>query len=302
MVNIFASWSLERSRQAAHFFVEWLPQVLQDVEIFFSPEMEKGIRSLDEIATQLELSNYGIAFLTPENLESTWIHFEAGGLVKLRDRGKLAAILCCGLKRANVKPPLSQFQNVLPSKEDVYRLIGSINGHQTNPVPTDRLKKIFEKWWPDLATEFERIATLPVTDDSRETADEGIRSQMEKVDELLELVRHLNEQVGSGPRRIAQQLAARRNELQFVQTSEIRCSSVDGIEEAEQIRERIDKILWDVAKRIKIKATEDGYSVFVFFEDPFPKDFMDGYIHTMRAEGRKISGWGSYPYILPIVE
>ena len=69
--NIFLSWSGNRSRWIAETFREWLPLTVQASKPWMSvKDIDKGTRSLQEIAKALEGVKFGIAFLTPENLSA----------------------------------------------------------------------------------------------------------------------------------------------------------------------------------------------------------------------------------------
>jgi hypothetical protein len=101
--------------------------VVQAVDPYMSSEdIEKGARWNSEIAGELETCNFGIICLTPENIEAPWIHFEAGALSKSIESARVSPILL-GLKPADVTGPLVHFQSTLPHREDLLRLITSIN-------------------------------------------------------------------------------------------------------------------------------------------------------------------------------
>src|SRR5688572_28515648 len=90
---VFISWHGDRSRSIAEGINSWLPLVLQPIRPFFSPKIEKGTVGLEKIRESLEQSSFGILCLTKENLNSNWIHFEAGALSKLKDRSRLWTVL-----------------------------------------------------------------------------------------------------------------------------------------------------------------------------------------------------------------
>src|SRR5947208_2791466 len=123
---IFISWHDERSHFIAEAFSEWLPNVVQSVRTFFSKRIEKGISGLEDIRAKLEVSSFGILCLTPENLNSTWIHFEAGALSKLKTEARLWTFLY-ELKPADITGPLSQFQHTSNTRDEIYALVQSIN-------------------------------------------------------------------------------------------------------------------------------------------------------------------------------
>ena len=78
-VKVFISWSGEHSRQIALALREWLPQALQAAKPYMSEKDTEAGGLWDVIlATQLEGSDFGIICLTPSNLDSRWLNFEAG--------------------------------------------------------------------------------------------------------------------------------------------------------------------------------------------------------------------------------
>lgn len=82
-MKVFVSWSGERSQMLAQALRDWLPLVLHYVQPWLSEkDIDAGKRWSSEIAKQLEESNIGIICITPENIDSSWILFEAGALAK----------------------------------------------------------------------------------------------------------------------------------------------------------------------------------------------------------------------------
>ncbi|MGA9601795.1 MAG: toll/interleukin-1 receptor domain-containing protein [Methylocystis sp.] len=91
MTKVFISWSGEASHSIATTLHEWLPVILQNIKPFISSEdLRKGGRWGKDLAEQLQHTNFGIICLTPSNLESPWILFEAGALSKFIDESHVA--------------------------------------------------------------------------------------------------------------------------------------------------------------------------------------------------------------------
>lgn len=151
-LKVFLSWSGRRSKDCALAFREWLPNVLQNVDPWCSEvDIDKGTRWNDEIAVQLSGSQVGIVFLTPENLTSPWLLFEAGAVAKHTSESYVCTFLL-DLQPGGVTYPLATFQTTDgSSKGDVQRLVDSINKRLGDRGLTpDRFATVFEKWWPDL--------------------------------------------------------------------------------------------------------------------------------------------------------
>jgi len=65
-----------------------------------------------ELSKELEAASFGILCLTPDNLNSAWLLFEAGALTKHAE-GRACCLLFGGLRPADVSGPLSQFRIAL---------------------------------------------------------------------------------------------------------------------------------------------------------------------------------------------
>lgn len=188
-MKVFISWSGTLSQQVAAAFNEWLPQVLHAVEPFFSDEdIDKGTRWSQTIARELEGTSVGLFCVTRENLDSRWLNFEAGAISKLLSSGRVMPFLF-GLKKSEVQWPLADFQMTVYERDDLWKLVSSINRACTPPcVDEGRLFKSFERWWPDLNASLESLlvqdanATL-IEQPSRPVSSDDI------LEELLELLR-----------------------------------------------------------------------------------------------------------------
>jgi len=150
-MKLFVSWSRDISRQIAQDFREWLPLVNQTIEPFMSEEdTDKGAHWSSTIRRELEQSAFGIVILTAENIESTWLHFEAGAVAKSVEEGRVVPILF-GLKHSDVQQPLSMFQSALFEKEDIFRVVKSINAAAGSNARDERqLATVFDSFWPRL--------------------------------------------------------------------------------------------------------------------------------------------------------
>lgn len=152
-MKIFISWSGNLSHEIALVLRDWIPHVIQKLETYVSSEdIDKGARWSNDISKKLESLNFGIICLTKENINAPWINFEAGAISKVVDDSKVCPFLF-GIKRSEVKSgvPLSHFQSTIFKKDDILKLILSINKANGSEKLTDENLKIsFEKWWPDL--------------------------------------------------------------------------------------------------------------------------------------------------------
>jgi hypothetical protein len=149
-VKIFISWSGPLSRQIAEVLRDWLPSVLQTVEPYVSSEdIYKGARWGVDVSRELEAANYGILCVTATNIDAPWLNFEAGALSKSFEKGHVSPFLF-DIEPRNVTGPLLQFQSTVYERDDVFKLIKSINTATGAPLETARLQSIFNVWWPGL--------------------------------------------------------------------------------------------------------------------------------------------------------
>jgi hypothetical protein len=184
-MKIFISWSGELSRQIGEALRQWLPSTLQYVRPYFTPEdVEKGTKWDTDIAKELETSDIGIICLTPDNTERPWVLFEAGALSKSIGKSR-ACTLLFHLEPADLSGPLATRQHTLFQKKDFKALINNINNNAGDArLKQDVLDNVFEKWWPDLEANVERIFA------SYDTSEEGeSRSERDMIQEILELTR-----------------------------------------------------------------------------------------------------------------
>jgi len=160
--------------------------MIQGLDTFMSKhDLESGSRWSLELSKQLEETNFGIIFLSSENLNSQWILFESGALTK-HIEGRACSILIGELKPTDVTGPLSQFQNRTFQKEEIKSVLSDINKKLQKPLEIQRLDMVFEKWWPDLEKEYkEAISSYP----NQVTA--SPRDQRDMIEELLTRIRNI---------------------------------------------------------------------------------------------------------------
>lgn len=195
-MKVFVSWSGKQSQQFAEALKEWLEQCIQSVEVFFSPDdIEKGENWQAKISNELQDTNYGIVCLTAENINAPWVHFEAGALSKLLDSRVM--VLAININFSDIKGPLKSFQATKLEKEDVFKLLKTINGIQDKPLGDEKLKNSFEAFWPQFQ---EKIEKIKLTSKPKNKSSENNNSEIvvsETVDEILQIVRSQNALINS---------------------------------------------------------------------------------------------------------
>ena len=189
-MKVFISWSGETSHKVAIALRDWLPSVLQGLEPYVSSEdIEKGARWSSEIGRQLDEISFGILCVTPDNLGSAWLNFEAGALSKSVETSRVSPFLL-NLRPAELVGPISQFQAALPRADDILRLVKSINSVREYPLEEARLIDAVEMWWPRLEERLGDALNTPTT-----ARPEPQRDTREMIEELLEITRELQNRV-----------------------------------------------------------------------------------------------------------
>jgi hypothetical protein len=112
-----------------------------------SEDIHKGARWSPALTRQLASVNFGILCMTPENLGERWIHFEAGALSKAQETGRVSGLML-DVAVSDISGPLQQFQHTGLRKDELLKLIKSINEAMTEPVGDDVLVPNFEAHWP----------------------------------------------------------------------------------------------------------------------------------------------------------
>ncbi|WP_421247229.1 toll/interleukin-1 receptor domain-containing protein [Aeromonas jandaei] len=181
-MQIFLSWSGPRSYAIADALRNWLPKVIQSVRPWMSSEdISAGSRWLTEVSNKLDESRIGIICVTPENLSSPWLHFEAGALSKVLEQSRVCP-LAFELTPGQISGPLSQFQSVTLDQAGVRKILFALNSELgERALQSTELDEIQSVWWPNLEA---KIAAIPKSSEPIKTRD--INDQLE---ELLQLSR-----------------------------------------------------------------------------------------------------------------
>lgn len=189
-MKVFLSWSGDLSHKVALTLRDWLPSVIQSIEPYVSSEdIDKGARWSTDIASELADSSYGILCVTRENLHAPWLTFEAGALSKTMDKSYVSPFLF-DIKRSEVNGPILQFQSTVFEKEDVKKLLLSLNKADSDEqLTTERLEKALDVWYPDLEKQLNELLELKPNPDTPEDAQVAEVYSNEILEEILDLSR-----------------------------------------------------------------------------------------------------------------
>jgi hypothetical protein len=157
-MKVFISWSGPRGMLLADALNDWIHNVIQTVDCFYSSEdIRAGQRWNSEINMKLAETHFGVLCVTPENITSPWLNFEAGALAKtLADESRVVPVTL-GFAPSALEDPLRQFNGVEATKSGVLKLVISIAEVAKTTIDVERT---FELWWPELE---QKIAAIPET-------------------------------------------------------------------------------------------------------------------------------------------
>ncbi len=187
-MKVFISWSGDRSKKIAEVLPQWIPKVLQAAKPYYTPDdISKGARWQKEIAAELDAARVGLICLTPDNLESAWIMFEAGAISRQIDQTRVVPILF-DVAPSDIKGPLVQFQAAPFSKAEMRKVVNMMNGELQDQalLPKD-LDEVFEMWWPKLE---EGVTTAMKQE--KEQLKAAQRTEIDLLQEILVLTRALS--------------------------------------------------------------------------------------------------------------
>ena len=183
--NVFIAWSGEVSREVAKTWHDWLPLAIQSARPWMSEsDIDKGKPWFGELAKQLKGIRVGIICVTPDNLKSPSIHFEAGALSKTVVDEAFVCPYLFHVKDSDLGFPLAHFQTTKMGRDDSRRLFHTLNRALDATLTEDQLSRTFDKWWAELDSRLNMIA-LP-TGAEREPR----RTDRDILEELLELTRN----------------------------------------------------------------------------------------------------------------
>jgi hypothetical protein len=193
-MDIFISWSGQRSKAVAELLKTWIKMVIQGTEPWISTQdLESGSLWLSGINDQLSVSATGIVCVTQENKAAPWIHFESGALAKGLTKARVCTFLI-DLKPEDIANPLGQFNHTVPTRESMWKLVKSFNERLTRPSHLDEpvLTALFELFWPKFEDDFRHVL-----EQNKSTGATMARSSESYLVEILENTRALSQRVSA---------------------------------------------------------------------------------------------------------
>lgn len=289
-MKVFISWSGAKSKKVAIIFRDWLPQVIQSVETFVSSEdIEKGSRWNTDIAQELKESTFGIICVTKDNLNAPWLNFEAGALSKTIDNTYVAPFLF------NIKPselsgsPISQFQATSFSKDDLKRLIDTLNVATGNSLTPQRLDTAFELCYSSLEDQLNKL--LSEEAESESSNEEG--QSINILEEILETSRNTQRILGNTDLKLNNNIETLQNNMEAALAKYSKRSE----SEIRKINFRIDPMILEETflSNKYVESEFIDYNLLItlsYFKEDFPwiydsgKDLIDA-LNSNKGERTK---------------
>jgi hypothetical protein len=157
-MQIFISWSGERSKDLAVIVTRWLAIVVPKSLPWMSEvHLEVGRHWGAELGHRLRESGFGVACVTPENIAAPWLLFEAGALATSVECDRFVPLLF-GASRNDLPAPLAQFQALEVGADHMLRLALAVSDACCAEAPErDRVPRACELTWPWFEAEVNRI-------------------------------------------------------------------------------------------------------------------------------------------------
>lgn len=211
-MQVFLSWSGSRASRLADVLHDWIPDVLQVVKPWKSDvDVQKGEHWFSEIHAAASKPGICILCTTPENQNSTWLHFEAGLAAHALSKSRVIPLLLA-LSPDDIRGPLAQFQVAVLEYEDVLKLLAVVNRSLGElALSDDKLRRAFDNHWPGLQSEIQLMSKdQPAAAEPR---------TLDLLKEILGSVRSLERHTAAVTPQMNQIMAARADPREIEQLS-----------------------------------------------------------------------------------
>ena len=166
--KIVLAWSGEASGKVALALCRFLKLTLQGCEPWVSSEhVATGAFWHNELLTALKSARIGVLCLTAGNVDSKWIHFEAGAIANSFG-SPCACPYLLNVDRSRLQGPLQHLQCVSADEQGTFRLVREINASlSTGRLEQDLLHSSFAAHWPALSGTLHVIADEEIAGNER---------------------------------------------------------------------------------------------------------------------------------------
>jgi tetratricopeptide (TPR) repeat protein len=165
-LKVFVSWSGNESQFVASRLRTLLKRICAAAEPWIShDDLSAGALWPYELMKQLQSTHFGIICVNRSNLNSAWLHFEAGALAKSLDHSAVFPYLI-DIPSSALSGPLTLFQSVSADKSGTFKLVSALNkilGEKQEASQSDEdLQALFDLLWPDYERELSKSPTVPI--------------------------------------------------------------------------------------------------------------------------------------------
>jgi hypothetical protein len=174
-MKLLISWSGKQSQAVAKALRHWIPKVVPGTKPWMSTlDISPGSRWFDELLQQLEQADFCVICLTPDNVRSPWLYFEAGAIAAKHKEAKVCCYLT-GISTPKIGPgPFAEFQAANADVDGTWSIVRAINSALTsNAHDEDLIRTSFYAHWPRLREELKEALLLY---DPRNSPDPGLET------------------------------------------------------------------------------------------------------------------------------
>jgi uncharacterized protein YfkK (UPF0435 family) len=158
--GLFISWSGDISHAVAEQLKGWIPLVFSGPRCWLSTrDLPAGRVWVTELFEQLQVCNVGVIVLTPDNVNSSWMLFEAGALCKNLKISRVLPYLV-GIKKRDLRGPFAEFQAIEATQDGTRQLIHSIREVYSSSESQAIADQRFDAFWPILSRQLEASQKL----------------------------------------------------------------------------------------------------------------------------------------------
>jgi hypothetical protein len=158
-MNLVISWSKAQSKTVALALHGWLPSVLPGIDPWMSiKDIDKGLEWFPELQRVLSNSRLCLICVTPDNVRSPWIYYEAGNIAA-KDPNAMICPYLVGVSPLMLSDgPLGKWQYTVAEKDDTWELIKSLNLNAlSSRHDLSQLEHNYRAQWPLLFDKLEPV-------------------------------------------------------------------------------------------------------------------------------------------------
>ncbi len=126
-MKILLCWSGDQSHELAKALSWWLPLVHVAFETRLAPAITPGVQWVEAWQSATNESQFGVVCVTPDNLRSPWLMFEAGASINAWQTQRVVAYLHCTLANDVTDTPMGVLRCKTATYEGTLQLVLLLN-------------------------------------------------------------------------------------------------------------------------------------------------------------------------------